>query len=95
MEQRRDQLCSELTMWRTREGTEKVKSKRLHGQFLMETDEKTSEKSWSIVAKDKMSEEREGRAFIGCPESVRHRESTLQRPRWLSHKRTYTMSSVP
>ena len=89
MEQRRDQLCSELKMRRKREGTEKVRSKRLHGQFLMETDEKASEKSWTIVAKDRISEESDGRVFSDCPESVKHWESMLQRPRWLSHKRTY------
>lgn len=49
---------------RTRESTEKVRSKRLHGQFLMETDDKASEKSWSIVAKDRISEEKHGRVFV-------------------------------
>ena len=43
--------------------------KKLHGQFLRDMDEKASENSWLIVAKERISEERHGRVFGGCPES--------------------------
>ena len=48
---------------------EKVRSKKLHGQFLRDMDEKASENSWFVVAKERISEERDGRIFGGCPES--------------------------
>ena len=47
----------------------KVRSKKLHGQFLRDMDEKASESSWLVVAKERISEERGGRVFGGCPES--------------------------
>lgn len=48
---------------------EKVRSKKLDGQFLKHMDEKASENSWLIMAKERISEERDGRVFGGCPES--------------------------
>ena len=45
------------------------KSKKLHGQSLKDMDEKASENSWLIVAKERISEERDGKVFGGCPES--------------------------
>ena len=43
--------------------------KKLDGQFLKDKDEKASENSWLIVAKERISEERNGRVFRGGPES--------------------------
>ena len=54
---------------RTRERKQQVRSKKLDGQFLKDMDEKASENSWLIVAKERISEERDGRVFGGCPES--------------------------
>ena len=46
-----------------------MRSKKLHGQFLRDMEEKASENSWLILAKERISEERDGSGFGGCPES--------------------------
>ena len=51
---------SEIKRRGTTERTEEVSSKKLHGQFLMETDEIASESSWSWLRTGYLKKDTEG-----------------------------------
>lgn len=71
----------------------KVRSKKLHEQFLRNLDEEASENSWLLVAQERISEERGGRVFGGCPESCT--ESQFYKGQDRSVTRELTVSSEP
>ena len=52
--------ASEIKRRRTRERTKEMRSKTLHGQFLMETDEIASESNWSWLRTGYLKKETEG-----------------------------------
>ena len=54
------QVSDEIKRWKVRERVEGVRSKNLHGQFLMEIDEIATENSWSWLRTGYLKKEPEG-----------------------------------
>lgn len=65
------QESDEIKRWKVRERMEGVRSKNLHGQFLMEIDEIATENSWSWLRTGYLKKEPEGLLVAAQSQALR------------------------
>ena len=65
------QESDEIKRWKVRERMEGVRSKNLHGQFLMEFDEIATENSWSWLRTGYLKKEPEGLLVAAQSQALR------------------------